>query len=315
MRSLILLAALGLGSVAPHAQTLEPTPLVPDTPFLSAMSAGAAPARPSAACTTGQRITQDVATSAFGIGNAIVRANGAVAPQELGQSFTAPCGGVLDSLTFVFQPSPMTAGTTFNATFAVYGGAGTAGAVIESQPLSFTVPNEGFAYDFPLNIGDLTVVEGQVYTYFIDVLDGTISLQGATPSPYAGGAMYFSNSGSATPSSIQATFDLRFFAVFKPSTVVAAEGAPSSARVALKAPAPNPTASSTSLAFSLASASDVRLAVLDALGREVAVVADRAFGAGDQSATFSTAGLAPGVYVVVLQAGGERVTQRLSVVR
>ena len=92
------------------------------------------------------------------------------------------------------------------------------------------------------------------------------------------------------------------------------DGAGSSA-VALGRPSPNPAQGLVELPFALQDGGTARLSVYDALGREVAVVAERAFGAGGQVSRFDPSRLAPGVYVVVLEANGERATQRLSVVR
>ena len=86
-------------------------------------------------------------------------------------------------------------------------------------------------------------------------------------------------------------------------------------RISLGNPSPNPARSMIDLPFALRDGGAARVSVYDALGREVSVVADRAFGAGGQNVQFDTSRLAPGVYVVVLEANGVRATQRLSVVR
>ncbi|HEX9953211.1 MAG TPA: T9SS type A sorting domain-containing protein [Rubricoccaceae bacterium] len=78
---------------------------------------------------------------------------------------------------------------------------------------------------------------------------------------------------------------------------------------------PNPTAGASRVAFSLPAASDVRVAVLDALGREVAVLADGARPAGRHDVVVAAGRLAPGVYVVRLTAGAVAIVRRLTVVR
>ncbi len=85
--------------------------------------------------------------------------------------------------------------------------------------------------------------------------------------------------------------------------------------VALGRPTPNPAQGMVELPFALRDAGTARISVYDVTGREVALVADRTFGSGGQSAAFDASRLAAGVYVVVLEANGERATQRLSVVR
>ncbi|MEM6327227.1 MAG: T9SS type A sorting domain-containing protein [Bacteroidota bacterium] len=76
---------------------------------------------------------------------------------------------------------------------------------------------------------------------------------------------------------------------------------------------PNPSRGAMALRFAVAEAETVRLTVYDALGRTVAVLTDGLLPPGEHETT--TDGLAPGVYVAVLDAGDERVTQRLTVVR
>ena len=51
------------------------------------------------------------------------------------------------------------------------------------------------------------------------------------------------------------------------------------------------------------------------LGRRVAVLADGPQTAGEHRARFEASGLASGVYLVVLEAGGERQTRKLLLVR
>ncbi len=76
----------------------------------------------------------------------------------------------------------------------------------------------------------------------------------------------------------------------------------------------NPLRGSALVRFSTETAQDVRLAVYDVLGREVAVLAQGVV-SGAQSATLNTAGFAPGVYVLRLTAGAGSVTQTVTVVR
>ena len=84
---------------------------------------------------------------------------------------------------------------------------------------------------------------------------------------------------------------------------------------ALRAPAPNPAAGRTQVEYQTAQAGPVRLTVLDALGREVAVVVDEQQGAGAHEAWLPLDTLPSGVYVVRLRAGEREATQQLTVVR
>ena len=83
----------------------------------------------------------------------------------------------------------------------------------------------------------------------------------------------------------------------------------------LRAPYPNPAAGRVRLGFELAAPAAVRLTVVDALGREVLVAADRAFGVGPHEVAVPTDRLAPGTYLVRLTAGDVADAVRFTVVR
>ncbi|MEM1042493.1 MAG: T9SS type A sorting domain-containing protein [Bacteroidota bacterium] len=84
---------------------------------------------------------------------------------------------------------------------------------------------------------------------------------------------------------------------------------------ALAAAYPNPFASATTVGFALPEAADVRLAVFDVLGREVALLAEGEYAAGRHTARFEAAGLASGLYLVRMTAGGFAETQRVTLAR
>jgi arylsulfatase A-like enzyme len=81
------------------------------------------------------------------------------------------------------------------------------------------------------------------------------------------------------------------------------------------AAAPNPFSGRTTLSFSIAEGADVRLAVYDVLGREVAVLVDGYAEAGAHRAVFDARGLAAGTYVYRLTAGSAVQTGRLVLAR
>jgi len=81
--------------------------------------------------------------------------------------------------------------------------------------------------------------------------------------------------------------------------------------IALEQNYPNPFNPSTAISFTLREASQVRLAVYDVRGREVAVIADRFFAAGDHVETFRAADLPSGTYVYRLDAGSHRVSRTM----
>lgn len=97
---------------------------------------------------------------------------------------------------------------------------------------------------------------------------------------------------------------------------VANEGDAQPAAAVLSQNYPNPFVASTSIGYSLERASDVRLTVFDAAGREVTVLAEGRRPAGAHTAVFSAADLPSGTYVYRLEADGETIeTRRMTVVR
>ena len=77
----------------------------------------------------------------------------------------------------------------------------------------------------------------------------------------------------------------------------------------------NPVQGSATVRFELAAPGRAQVALFDALGRRVAVLADGAVGAGVQTATLDAGGLATGVYVLRLQTEAGTVSRTLTVVR
>ena len=78
---------------------------------------------------------------------------------------------------------------------------------------------------------------------------------------------------------------------------------------------PNPFAGQTQIAFSLGTPSDVRLALYDVLGREVAVLAQGMMEAGSHHVRFDAASLPAGQYLYRLSAGSQTQTRVLTVAR
>ena len=81
------------------------------------------------------------------------------------------------------------------------------------------------------------------------------------------------------------------------------------------AAAPNPASGAVTVTYALETAADVRLVVVDVLGREVATVAEGVREGGTHTARLDVRPLAPGPYVVRLVSGGEVTAQPLTVVR
>ncbi|MEM6327022.1 MAG: T9SS type A sorting domain-containing protein, partial [Bacteroidota bacterium] len=101
-----------------------------------------------------------------------------------------------------------------------------------------------------------------------------------------------------------------------PTAPVAAEETPENIeRVSLAEPYPNPARESVTIPYALPANGPVRLAVFDAVGRQIVRLADGVQSAGHHEVTLPTDRLPAGVYVVRLSANGTLHTQRLTVVR
>ncbi len=103
--------------------------------------------------------------------------------------------------------------------------------------------------------------------------------------------------------------------LFTGAIPTAAGETPLSPAAALDAPYPNPSRGWTTVAFSLPVPGPASLVAYDALGRRVAVLAAGAFTSGRHQAAFDTGALAPGVYLVRLDAAGHSATRPLVVSR
>lgn len=78
---------------------------------------------------------------------------------------------------------------------------------------------------------------------------------------------------------------------------------------------PNPFNPATTIGWQLPEAADVSIRVFDQLGRQVGVVAEGFFAAGAHSAAFDGSRLTSGVYLYVLDAGDQRVTRHLTLLK
>src|SRR5690606_6670133 len=113
---------------------------------------------------------------------------------------------------------------------------------------------------------------------------------------------------------VQAAYDDG--SLFDTRLPVAAEddaAAPAAAR--LDAVYPNPVRDRATVAFALAAPGLVRLAVHDVLGRRVRTLVEGPLAAGTHTASLDAAGLPNGVYLVVLEAEGQRETRKVVLVR
>jgi len=106
------------------------------------------------------------------------------------------------------------------------------------------------------------------------------------------------------PRSMQRSADAQFVLSVTRATTDAEDSGAAPRAFALGEVYPNPFATTATVPYSVGRATDVRLAVYDLLGREVAQLADGPHEAGPHTATLSGSTLASGVYFVRMTADG-----------
>ncbi len=101
----------------------------------------------------------------------------------------------------------------------------------------------------------------------------------------------------------------------EPAAPTSVEWAKPVAGLSLDAPWPNPSRGWVTLRYDVPAPADVRISLVDMLGREALAPVHSFHAAGTHTATVNTADLAPGVYVVRLTSAGHTATRRITVVR
>jgi hypothetical protein len=105
----------------------------------------------------------------------------------------------------------------------------------------------------------------------------------------------------------------------KDTTNVSTDAAPLASGVTLDQNYPNPCSGPAEVTYSLATATPVRLTIHDALGRELAVLAEGSSGPGAHSVTFDPRSFsippAAGLYMIRLVAGSEVRTRTMIMVK
>ena len=97
--------------------------------------------------------------------------------------------------------------------------------------------------------------------------------------------------------------------------LVGIEDGPGIDGLAIGAAYPNPTRGAASLDLTLDRALDLRVVLYDVVGRQVATLADGPAAAGETTIGLDVSGLAPGVYLLRVEADGQAVTRRMTVLR
>jgi len=98
-------------------------------------------------------------------------------------------------------------------------------------------------------------------------------------------------------------------------TSVQQQGANTPLAYSLSQNYPNPFNPSTQISFAFPSAGPATLIVYNALGQQVAVLADGDYGAGNHQVTFDAKNLSSGLYFYRLQAGNFTATKKMMLVK
>ena len=202
------------GSLAPtgvaDSRQTGATAMEPDGPALPVAPLPPTLADPTATgvravtdCTNGQIFDQSAST---------FRTSVIAGGRELGQSFTAPCTGFVNSIlpivSTVDAPNANQA-TTF--TMRLYAGAGTGGALLASPSYNYTTPAVGPAFYLTITLPTpLKVVEGQVYTWFLDLASGRMGTHYSDANRYAGGDRYRTANGDPASAVAEPGNDMQF---------------------------------------------------------------------------------------------------------
>jgi hypothetical protein len=105
------------------------------------------------------------------------------------------------------------------------------------------------------------------------------------------------------------------FSIYIADTVVSSIPSSLPSRYCLYQNYPNPFNATTVVEYETPAEGTVQLRVYDNLGREVARLVDQVQPAGYHTARFDGSGLASGVYTAQLEAGRERVTRRMLLIK
>ena len=107
----------------------------------------------------------------------------------------------------------------------------------------------------------------------------------------------------------------RFKVVITPITTSVESGNAIPTSVELSQNFPNPFNPSTTIQYAVPAQSNVRLAVYDMLGREVAVLVNGTKAAGNYEFTFDASALSSGMYIYRLEAAGTVMTRKMTLIK
>ena len=149
---------------------------------------------------------------------------------------------------------------------------------------------------------------GRVYTVYVSAMDAS----GNTRTVECHIAVRHNSNGSATDDGVISGYEVTG-ACGTSAKGVAKHGTPTG--FALEQNSPNPFNPSTEILFHAAEDSELRLTVLDALGRQVSVLAEGTVTAGTHSVIFQADNLPSGLYFYRLESQGRAITKRMMLMK
>ncbi len=167
-------------------------------------------------------------------------------------------------------------------------------------PMSFVATRGG---EFELSTSSSTLPEG----WSLSVHDAET---GTTTALVNGESFRFKSPARA------ASDPVRFSLIVEPSNTTNVDrGTETVGRMELDQNYPNPFNPSTQIRFALRASHHTRLTVYDVVGREVAVLVNGVMPAGAHSVSFDASNLSSGVYLYKLEAGGQVLTRRMTLMK
>jgi YVTN family beta-propeller protein len=165
-------------------------------------------------------------------------------------------------------------------------------------------------------VGEENLINRFLNSFSIIDSDVPMLIGGVAPDFSSGGrAVMYSMDGVAVDSFATGIGPRDFVMMYTESPVSVRDDSELPAGFSLGQNYPNPFNPSTVIPFELAAGSVVNLSVYDLTGRRLAILAEGSYSAGSHSVVFNAAGLASGVYVTRLEAGGEIATGKIMLVR
>ena len=156
---------------------------------------------------------------------------------------------------------------------------------------------------------DLSADAAQADWYYGDVD------QPGLPEAFGQGRVALAGTSRLTDADQPATTEANAPALAPTNPPVTAESGPDGPRAALllHGAYPNPSTDAVTVGYTLGQPARVRIALYDVLGREVRVALDEEQTPDHRAVGFSTAGLAPGAYVLRVEAGAAAATRLITV--